>query len=62
MTTGQADLHALRTRIKGDVVLPDEEAFATARLAWNLSVDQRPVAVVYPESADDMRRDRPLRR
>ena len=54
MTTTQGDLHALRTRIKGDVVLPDEEAFATARLAWNLSVDQRPAAVVYPESADDM--------
>jgi FAD/FMN-containing dehydrogenase len=54
VTTSQADLHSLRTRIKGDVVLPDEEAFAGARLAWNLSVDQRPVAVVSPESADDM--------
>jgi FAD/FMN-containing dehydrogenase len=54
VTTSQADLHSLRTRIKGDVVLPDEEAFAAARLAWNLSVDQRPVAVVSPESADDM--------
>ncbi len=54
MASTQADLHALRTSIKGDVVLPDEEAFAAARLAWNLSVDQRPVAVVSPESADDM--------
>ena len=54
MSTTQADLNALRTRIKGDVVLPEEEAFAAARLAWNLSVDQRPVAVVFPESADDM--------
>ena len=54
MSTTQADLNALRTRIKGDVVLPEEEAFAAARLAWNLSVDQRPVAVVSPESADDM--------
>ena len=26
----------------------------TARQAWNLAVDQRPVAVVYPESADDV--------
>ena len=25
-----------------------------ARQAWNLAVDQRPVAVVYPESADDV--------
>ena len=54
MTTTQGDLNALRARIKGDVVLPEEEAFATARLAWNLSVDQRPTAVVYPESAEDM--------
>ncbi len=49
VTTTQGDLQALRTRIKGDVVAPDEEAFAAARLAWNLSVDQQPAAVVFPE-------------
>ena len=54
MTTTQGDLQALRTRVKGDVVAPDEEAFAAARLAWNLSVDQQPAAVVFPESAYDM--------
>ena len=54
MSSTQADLQALRTRIKGEVVLPDDEPFGAARLAWNLSVDQRPVAVVSPESADDM--------
>jgi FAD/FMN-containing dehydrogenase len=54
VSSTQADLHALRTRIKGDVVLPDEEAYAGARMPWNLSVDQRPVAVVSPESADDV--------
>src|SRR5262245_51384673 len=41
-------------RIAGDVVLPDDAAWATAKHAWNLAVDQRPVAIVYPESADDV--------
>jgi FAD/FMN-containing dehydrogenase len=49
-----AALGTLGDRIAGDVVLPAEERWNTARLAWNLSVDQRPVAVVYPESAGDM--------
>ena len=41
-------------RIDGDVVLPGDETWDAARQAWNLAVDQRPVAVVYPESADDV--------
>lgn len=44
----------LGERIAGDVVLPDDAAWATAKHAWNLAVDQRPVAIVYPESADDV--------
>ncbi len=48
------DLRDLGGHIVGDVVLPGDEAWDTARLAWNLAVDQRPVAVVYPESADDV--------
>ena len=42
------------TASAGDVVLPGDEAWDAARQAWNLTVDQRPVAVVYPESADDV--------
>jgi FAD/FMN-containing dehydrogenase len=41
-------------RIDGDVVLPGEPRWDIARQAWNLAVDQRPVAVVYPESAEDV--------
>jgi FAD binding domain/Berberine and berberine like len=35
--------------------MPNDERFASACLAWNLSVDQRPAAVVYPESVEDMK-------
>jgi FAD/FMN-containing dehydrogenase len=48
------DIGALRDSLAGDVVLPAEDGWDTARQAWNLAVDQRPVAVVYPESADDV--------
>jgi FAD/FMN-containing dehydrogenase len=47
-------IRGLGKRIAGDVVLPDDAAWATAKHAWNLAVDQRPVAIVYPESADDV--------
>jgi FAD/FMN-containing dehydrogenase len=48
------ELRELGDRLGGDVVLPGDDAWNTARQAWNLAVDQRPVAVVYPETADDV--------
>ena len=48
------ELRDLGGRIDGDIVLPGDETWDTARQAWNLAVEQRPVAVVYPESADDI--------
>ena len=48
------ELDALVDRLAGDVVVPGDQSWDTARQAWNLAVDQRPVAVVYPESADDV--------
>jgi FAD/FMN-containing dehydrogenase len=36
------------------VVLPGEEGWDEARLAWNLAVDQRPEAVALPESAEEV--------
>ena len=48
------ELRELGDRLGGDVVLPGDDAWDTARQAWNLAVDQRPVAVVYPETADDV--------
>ena len=48
------DLPTLADQLAGDIVLPADATWDTARQAWNLAVDQRPVAVVYPESADDV--------
>jgi len=37
--------------LDGKVVLPDDQRFDGARRAWNLAVDQRPAAIIFPESA-----------
>jgi FAD/FMN-containing dehydrogenase len=44
----------LRNRLAGEIVLPDDGGWDAARQAWNLSVDQHPVVVVFPESAEDV--------
>lgn len=36
------------------IVTPQHARFDEARRAWNLTVDQQPAAVVYPESAEDV--------
>lgn len=54
VSAGAPPLEALGTLISGDVVLPGQPGWETARQAWNLAVQQRPVAVVYPESSEDM--------
>ena len=41
-------------RLEGKIVLPGDDRFDQARLAWNLAVDQRPAAVAFPESANDV--------
>ena len=48
------DVDALRTAIAGDVVVPGDANYDAARVAWNLAVDQRPAAVVFPETAGDV--------
>jgi FAD/FMN-containing dehydrogenase len=47
-------LRALGSRLSGAVVVPGDGSWDEARKAWNLAVDQRPVAVVFAESADDV--------
>src|SRR3954471_12329016 len=49
--TAVADFHALRARCSGIVVTPADQAWDVSRQAWNLAVDQRPAAGVFP--ADD---------
>ncbi len=48
------DLTLLRDLIEGDVVVPGDYAWDEVRQAWNLTVDQRPVAVALPESPEDV--------
>ena len=40
--------------LAGQVVLPGDGRFDAARRAWNLAVDQRPAAVIFPESATEV--------
>jgi hypothetical protein len=44
----------LRARLTGDIVMPGDGGWDTARLAWNLAVDQHPAMVALPESAEDV--------
>ena len=55
MTKTFVDVDPLRAVLAGDVVTPEDEGWDAARQAWNLTVDQRPAAVVLPESARDVR-------
>jgi UDP-N-acetylenolpyruvoylglucosamine reductase len=40
--------------LNGKIVLPEHGAYDAARRAWNLAIDQRPAAVAFPESAQDV--------
>jgi FAD/FMN-containing dehydrogenase len=47
-------INALRTQTQGEVILPDDAAYDSARRAWNLSVDQHPAVIVKARSVDDV--------
>src|SRR3954465_2067928 len=51
-TTTSVD--ALRERLAGDFVSPEDSSWDDARLAWNLAVDQRPAAVAIPQTVEDI--------
>jgi FAD/FMN-containing dehydrogenase len=40
--------------LEGKIVTPAHERFDDARRAWNLAIDQRPAAVVFAESTQDV--------
>jgi hypothetical protein len=40
--------------LDGKTITPEHPAFDDARRAWNLTVDQRPAAVVFAESVEDV--------
>ncbi|KQX07240.1 MULTISPECIES: FAD-binding oxidoreductase [unclassified Leifsonia] len=45
----------LQRTVTGAVILPDDPGYDAARAAWNLSVDQRPAAVVTPADVEEVR-------
>jgi FAD/FMN-containing dehydrogenase len=47
-------LDTLALRLDGELVRPEDAGWDEARTAWNLAVDQQPVAVVLAESASDV--------
>jgi FAD binding domain/Berberine and berberine like len=44
----------LTSALAGKVVFPEQARFDEARRAWNLAIDQRPAAVAFPESGQDV--------
>jgi FAD binding domain len=48
------ELDSLRATFSGPLHAPGDEGYDDARCAWNLAVDQRPVLVAEPRSADDV--------
>ena len=44
----------LASALPGKVVMPEDVRFDEARRAWNLAIDQRPAAVAFPESLQDV--------
>ncbi|WP_211174638.1 FAD-binding oxidoreductase [Pseudonocardia xinjiangensis] len=51
---GAPELDDLRAACAGPVHLPGDAGYDTARLAWNVAVEQRPAAVVRPRTADEV--------
>lgn len=54
MTLTTDVLGDLRPRLTGRLTTPTDAAWDTARTAWNLAVDQQPIAVVQAETAADV--------
>ncbi|MBE2319185.1 FAD-binding oxidoreductase [Solirubrobacter sp. CPCC 204708] len=49
-----ADLSALRSRLHGEVHGPTDPGYEDLRKPWNRAVDQRPAAVVFPRTDEDV--------
>jgi FAD/FMN-containing dehydrogenase len=52
--TTTSQLSDLVSMLEGEVVLPEDARFDEARRAWNLAIDQRPAAVAFAESPQDV--------
>jgi FAD binding domain len=45
---------ALRAQVRGDVIMPSDDAYAAARRVWNAAIDRRPSAIVVCADAEDV--------
>ena len=54
MSTRPVHTSSLASALEGKIALADQPGWDEARRAWQLNVDQRPAAVAYPESAQDV--------
>jgi FAD/FMN-containing dehydrogenase len=54
MTSSAPDVRALQEEMTGTVTVAGDAGWDDARAAWNLAVDQRPAAVVEPETVADV--------
>ena len=55
-TLDAAALEAFAARVRGDVILPGQERYESARRVWNRRIDRHPAAIVCCADADDVRR------
>jgi FAD/FMN-containing dehydrogenase len=54
MFTVATSITDLAATLEGKVLLPEQPGFNAARRAWNLAIDQRPSAIVFPDSTEDV--------
>jgi FAD/FMN-containing dehydrogenase len=48
------DLASLRTRLRGEILLPTDEGYDESRTIWNAAIDRQPAVVVRPLGAADV--------
>ncbi|WP_253738177.1 FAD-binding oxidoreductase [Halohasta salina] len=50
----ESQLPTLRTEIRGEILLPDDEAYDVARSVWNGMIDRWPALIVQPTGTADV--------
>ena len=55
ITLDPATLTDLRQRMTGELILPGDAEYDSARAPWNLAVQQHPSAAAFPADVDDIR-------
>jgi len=52
----RASIARLRARLHGELILPGDAAYESARRVWNGAIDRHPAALVRCADASDVRR------